>query len=79
MRACVFYYNKQHEQSIRDLDAALRIKPDSYFLLGLRAETKAADGDRAGAQADIEEALRLSPNDKTTMELHRKLFGDEPI
>ncbi len=56
-----------------DLDRSLELAPSEWFALRDRARVRAASGDRSGAIADLDEALRLEPRDGISRDLRDQL------
>jgi tetratricopeptide (TPR) repeat protein len=62
-RGVVYYYLKQLDLSLADMDHAAELEPENPYRYASRAYIKDAMGDTEGAIADYEEAIRLDPDD----------------
>ncbi len=50
------------KRALDDCDAALRLSPDYGYLYALRASIRQLQGDKAGAQSDLQKSRELDPN-----------------
>ena len=62
-RAVVYYYLKQLDKSLADMDHAASLEPENPYRYSSRAYIKDAMGDTEGAIQDYEKAVELDPED----------------
>lgn len=62
-RAVVYFYLKQLDKSLADMDYAAELEPENPYRYSSRAYIKDAMGDTEGAIRDYEQAVKLDPED----------------
>ncbi len=62
-RAVVYYYLKQLDKSLADMDHAAELEPENPYRYSSRAYIKDAMGDTEGAIVDYQKAINLDPED----------------
>ncbi|MEQ9187894.1 MAG: tetratricopeptide repeat protein [Cryomorphaceae bacterium] len=62
-RAVVYYYLKQLDQSLADMNHAAKLEPQNPYRYSSRAYIKDAMGDTEGAIADYQKTIEIDPED----------------
>jgi tetratricopeptide (TPR) repeat protein len=68
-RACAYYYTGLAPAAEKDLTQALALFPEYHAARFLRGKSRAAQGNKAGAQADFEACLKTPYKDNAKKEL----------
>jgi len=75
-RARAFYHVKDFTACIKDCDRSIKLDPAYAVCWAMRGEAKVALGDKAGAISDLDEAVRIEPNQPLWVKLLSDTLGD---